>query len=697
MMTEQEIITEAKERFRKCQDWESQFRQREREDIKFANGDPDNQWQWEQTLYGARSADSKPCLTINKVRQHNLQIINDAKQNKPGVNVRPVADEATYEAAQVFEGVIRHIEYQSNAEQAYDTATTFQVEGGIGYWYVDTDYVSDDSFDQEIFIRRVKNPDLIYLDPDINEADGSDAKFGFIFDDVPRKEFDRLHPQFKDDAGSSVLGSMSDDWLSKDYVRVATYYRRTMVRDKLIAFVDPNAMVQVVVRRREMLPEIRPILEQARELAKAGGPEVEERELLTENIEWFRIAGNKIIDKGPWKGRYIPIVRVVGEETIVNGQLDRKGHTRLMKDPQRMLNYWVSEATYQVALQSKSPYLAPVKSIEGLETYWANLNRQNPAVLPYNSTDEDGKEIPPPQRIQPPVMATAYIEGMRMSEMQMMMSSGQYQSQFGANENATSGKAINERQRQGDNATYHFIDNLAMAIRFTGKILIDLIPKIYDTARVVRIMGKDGTENTVQIDPNAPTAFEEEKKEGSETASIIFNPAVGRYDVQSDVGPGYATRRQEAFNAMTQIAAQNKEFMQIAGDVMWRNADFPGADQLAQRWARVIPPAIKGDGPSPEVQQLEARLQQAQDAIAVLNAKLSSDDTDHNIRGYEATTKRLAALGNAGPIITEDQLIPLIRQTLISMFSAPNPEIGMPAPQVQQPMQPQQQPMGGIA
>jgi hypothetical protein len=328
-----------------------------------------------------------------------------------------------------------------------------------------------------------------------------------------------------------------------------------------------------------------------------------------------------------------------------------------------------------------------------VETYWANANRTTASVLPYNHVTEDGQTIPAPQRLQPPQMASAYIDGMRICEQQMMMSSGQYQSQFGANENATSGKAINERQRQGDNATYHFIDNLAMAIRFTGKILIDLIPKIYDTERVVRILGKDGSESQVKINPNAAEAYQEIAQE-EEGAVAIFNPAVGRYDVQSDVGPGYATKRQEGFNAMTQIAAQNKEFMQIAGDVMWRNADFPGADQLAERWAKVIPAHIKGDGPSPEVQQLQGQLQQTQEAVAMLNQKLHNQNIDHNIRGYEATTKRLTAIGNAGPIVTQDQLMPLIRQTILTMFVGPYPEQGLPEQGPEIPMEQSPQPMG---
>lgn len=691
-----DILQEAKKRFQACEDWEADFRKRFVEDLKFANADPENGWQWDQVLQQNRADKRKPCLTINKTRQHNLQIINDAKQNKPGVNIRPVGDGATYDAAQVFEGVVRHIEYQSNAEQAYDTATTFQVEGGIGYWRVITDYVSPDTFDQEIYIRRIKSPDSVYLDPDIQEADGSDARFGFIFEDVSRDRFEAEYPGFKGDADLDVIGK-GDFWCSKDSVRIAEYYRREQKADKLVAFVDPMTQQQVIVRKSVMDDNQKAMYELVKDQ-----PSTNERSVLTDEVQWFKIAGNKIIDKRVWPGKYVPIVRVIGEETVIEGKMDRKGHTRALKDAQRMYNYWTSEGTAQVALQTQTPYISAVEATEGLETYWAKSNLDDAAYLPYNAYSEDGtRSIPPPQRTQPPQMASAYIDGVRICENQLMMASGQYQSQFGQNENATSGKAINERQRQGDNATYHYIDNLAIGIKYTGKILIDLIPKIYDTPRVIRILAKDGTEGAVQIDPNAqqahqPTQDPNQEAE-SQTVSAIFNPNVGRYEIESDTGPGYATRRQEAFNAMTQIASQDKGFLEKAGDLYWKAADFPMADELAERYANTIPAAVKGKGPPPEVQQLQGQLQQAQDAIVKLTQQLNDKEKDINIRSFDAESKRIQALGNSGPAITPDQIQPLIRQTLIEILTGGPPEGAggqgqqMPA---EQPQAPQPPPMG---
>lgn len=693
---DERIVREARERADLCVSWESDARKRFVQDTKFANGDSENRWQWDDAIVSGRTDDGKPSLTINKVRQHNLQIVNDAKQNKPGVNIRPVGDGATYDAAEVFEGVVRHIEYQSNAEQAYDTASTHQVEGGIGYWRIVTDYVSDDSFDQEIYIRRVKNPLSVFLDKDISEADGSDARYGFVFEDVPRKQFEKEYPDHKDAA--DVALNSGDAWVTEDTIRLCEYYRKEQKKDELLAFIVPmpyqEAGQQIIVRKSKMDDDQKAIFALVEK-----AEDTQRRPILTDEITWYKIAGTTIIDRRPWLGKYVPIVRVIGEETIIEGKLDRKGHTRAMKDPQRMYNYWASAGTEQVALQSKTPYIAPAQAIEGLETYWAKSNVDSAAVLPYNALTEDGKVIPPPARQQPPQLASAYIQGMSLSQEQMMMSSGQYQSQFGQNENATSGKAISERQRQGDTATYHFIDNLAIAIRFTGKILIDLIPKVYDTERVIEIMAKDGTKSQVKIDPGQEAAHQpvENPNEEQDRVAAIFNPNVGRYEVQSDIGPGYATRRQEAFNAMTQIASQNQQFMNVAGDLMFKAADFPMADELAERWARTIPPGIKGDAPPPDVMQMQQQMQALQNSVAALQEKLNDKTDELEIRAYDADTKRLTAIGNSGPAITPDQVRPIFLQLITEMLQGGSPE---PAGEQQQPspmdtpqtaaMQPQQ-------
>lgn len=698
------IILEAKKRFKICEEWEAAFRNNFEYDYKFVHGDSQNMYQWDNWVIGDRFDADRPCLTINKTMQHCLQIINDGKQNKPGVNIRPVGETASYEAAQIFEEIVRHIEYISNAETVYDKASEFQVYTGIGYWRITTDFISDTSRNQEIFIRPIKDPRSVYLDPDIDEVDGSDARFGFVISNKPKDLFDTQYPEFKDTAvgNVSVFGNLNDGWYSQHYVRVAEYFRKTEKKDYYIWFkLDTGEEIEGY--KSKLPKEAVERFEEIKARQANMYPEDQdfwERKIVRGDVEWYKIAGNQVIEKGRWLGKYIPLVRIIGQETVIDGVMDRKGHVRPLLDPQRIYNVNSSANVEYGALQTKSPIVAPQAAIEGFEEMYANANTTNSAWLPYNQYDDEGKKLDPPQRLQPPQPSAAYVQQMQIAQNEMMMVTGQYQAQMGENENAKSGIAINQRQRQGDRATFHFVDGQSVGIRFTGKQLIDLIPKIYDTKRILNIQAKDGTLINLTIDPNAEKGFDKQLTEGDDpTVNIIFNPKVGEFAVISDAGPSFATRRQEAFNALVQIAAQNKEFMGIAGDILWRVADFPEAQVLAQRYHKIIPPNISGDAPNPQLTEaMEAAAQQIEQQLAVI-AKQEKDLADKTreldlkerqvniaegkagndaildalsaIRAdYDAISKRITAIGNSGPAISLEQIAPLVRETIMEALQS---------------------------
>lgn len=700
---DEELVTEAKKRFDQAMDFEGDFRTLFTEDLKFVKADPDNGYQWPEAMLSSRNDDKRPCLTINKTRQHALMVINEAKEDKPAMRIRGVGGDATYESAQIYEGIARHIEYQSSAADAYDTALEFAVWTGVGYWRVVTEYIDDTSFDQEVFIRRIRNPLSVVLDPSAKEEDGSDAKFGFIFDDMKRADFDRKYPKFKDKVQDGTFGQY-DAWCSKDTIRVAEYYYVSYAVDQLLALPMPGPngeeQVQTILlsKLREMSPDLAAIV--------LDDDTVKRRRVDRPQVKWCLIAGDQIIDRSDWVGETIPIVKVVGEECLIDGKLDRKGHVRNLKDPQRMYNYWSSSAVEFVALQGKTPWLVDTKSIEGLEPYWETANTDNHAYLPWNSVDQDGNALAPPQRAVPPQMGQAYLTGMQASAEEMKMVSGQNDPLMGAPSNEISGIAIGKRVKQADRATMHYKDNLAKAIRRTGKIIIDVIPKLYDTARVVRILAEDGSDDTVKIDPNQQQPMVETPKDPrnpDEGVNVAFNPAQGKYEVIADSGPSYASRREEAFDAMTQLAALNPQFLQIAGDLFMRAADFPLADELAERFANSIPDAIKGTGPSPEMAQLQQQVQEAQQQAQQLQAQLAAalqqaadeakkaDDKAKNteINAYKAISDRLNDLmDRLDPL--QAQLI--AQQTLAASLNQPEPIPQDMAPAVPQSTAPAAQP-----
>lgn len=703
---EMELVQEIKDNYLEAEEWESQARLYFDYDYKFSNGDTHNKYQWDSDLVTSREEAERPVLTVNKTQVHNLLVINDAKQNKPGVRIRPVGDKASYDGAQIFQELVYHIEYISNAESVYDNATSYQVQAGWGYWRIITDYISENTFDQEIYIRRIKDPRAVYLDKYINEVDGSDARYGIIFEDMPKELFKKEHPKFAYLAGMSTLGdgSQYDGWFSKDNVRVAEYYKKIEKEDKLVTWINPNTQEQVLKHKSKFTDQEKLVYQAiSKEKASHEMWAFRQRDVILNNVMWYKIAGNRIIDEKPWLGKYIPIVRLIGTETVIDGILDRKGHTRALINPQQIYNYNTSASVEYGALQTKSPWLAPADAISGYEEYYKTANTYNHSYLPYNHMGEDGQAIPAPTRPAAPQASEAYVKQMQIAQNEMMMATGQYQSQMGENENAKSGVAINARQRQGDKATYHFIDNQAIAIRFTGKILIDLIPKVYDTKRVMQIQATDGSILNVTIDPEAEQEYQKIDNpnapmvNGQKIIEVIFNPNFGYYDIQSDTGPSFATKRMDAANALTQIAANDKDFLKIGGDVMFDMMDFPKADVLAQRFRKMLPPELKDEGADPQVEQL---MEQASQMIEMLQGKigeleqelknkdkellLKAGDLDlkTNREGaiqeredYRAETDRLVALGNAGPGVSVEQIQPIIKQLLQGMIQ--NGELNM--------------------
>lgn len=660
------IVQEAVERWKACKEWQGVEDERAREDIKFANGDARNSWQWPSKVYADRTADGTdlPCLTINNTRVHNDLIINEISKNGFGAKVRPTGGKASFKSAQVMQSLINRIQYISKASAQRRRVVEQAVDGGIGYTLIETAYVSNKTRDQDIYLKASRDPTGVYLDPWIREPDGSDANFGFVFERMPRKEFNRKYPAYKGKVGTAPLDSSFADWISDKEIMLAKYFRKKQMPDTFVWYEmeDGNGFEGLASEiKEESGKEIYDkLMLDIREKNINGGT----RKVFNDEVEWFLIAGDQIIDRGDWAGKYIPICRCVGREVVIDGTLDRKGHTRPLIDPNRMLNYHASVDVQVGAFQTKSPWLAPARAIEGQEG-WKTANVDNFAVLLYNDVDDEAEgqnqTIAPPQRINPPQGSPANQQGMVNAERQMMLISGQWQSETGqrSSQMPESGKAIGERKEQGDTATYHFVEHVSDMDRLIGIQLLDLIPKIYDTKRALHIQGDDGEKYWITIDPNQSEAVQdlEQLKEDEEAAKLAFNPALGEYECVSDPGPDHATQRQEAWDAMSMILQNNKELAATCADLLFNYGDFPGADKIMERLQKEIKatkPYLFGDAATPqmtEIQEQNKRLTELNtelvQKIAELRLSLKGKQEARDIQGFEAESKRLTAETNA--------------------------------------------------
>jgi len=648
-MSDKDVITTAKERFKRCMEAETANREKARDDIRFAAASPDDPWQWQESARKARETAQRPCLTINKMPQHIRQVTNDVRQNRPSIRFRPADDKADPEVADILMGLVRHIEANSDADVAYDTAAEHQVTHGEGFIRVVADYVRDDSFDQDIFIRRVKHPFRIHLDPDIEDPAGADAEFAFVEELLTEDEFKREYPD-ADPVDWSLAQKDSADWFTGDKkIRVCEYFEVVHEKAKLNLYPDgPSAFEGEYPVG--LMPGLQP---------------VKSRTAMRRKVMWRKLNGQEVLDEREFPCRYIPIARVVGNEWIVDGRSIVSGIVRGAKDSQRMYNIAQSAIVERVMQAPKSPWIAPIEAVEGYEKEWQTANTANHSFLPYNAFDEQGNPIPAPNRIQPATVETGLQQVAMGASDDIKSETGQYDASLGQKSNETSGRAIMARQREGDTATFHYVDNLARAVRHVGRIILDMLPKIYDTRRVARIVGEDDESTAAYLDPESPAPLQKVKTEDG-AIQRIFNPFIGVYDVYATTGPSFTTRRVEAVEAMTALTQANPQLWQVIGDLLVKNMDWPGAEDMAERLkvtllpqvqevankdetGEELPPQVKMvmDQMAQQLQQLQAGLQQAAQHNAQLMQQLNDKQSDAQVKLQEAAMKRDAEIAKA--------------------------------------------------
>ena len=631
----------------------SESREDEIDDLKFYAGSPDNHWQWPADVLATRGAvqgqtiNARPCLTVNKLPQHVRQVTNDQRQNRPSGKVIPADDHTDIEVAEIFNGMVRHIEYISDADVAYDTACENQVSYGEGYIRILTEYCDENTFDQDIKIGRVRNSFSVYMDPTIQDPTGADAKWCFVTEDITKADYERMYPDSAPITTLQTLGVGDQNlsqWLTEDTVRVADYYYLDYDRATLNLY--PGNVTAF-----EGTPE-------DKQLKAIYGKPKRSRESDRVKIKYCKINGYEILEERDWAGKYIPVVRIVGNEFEVDGRLYVSGLVRNAKDAQRMYNYWVSQEAEMLALAPKAPFIGYGGQFEGYENQWKTANTNNWPYLEVNPdvTDGSGNMLPLPARAQPPMASSGLLQAKAGASEDIKSSTGQYNASLGMGSNERSGKAILARQREGDVGTYHYGDNLARGVRHIVRQLVDLIPKIYDTQRVARIIGLDGETKMVKIDPSQE---EPVKKIMQDDIVIdkIYNPNVGKYDVVVATGPGYATKRQEALEAMAQLLQGNPSLWAVAGDLFVKNMDWPGAQEMAKRFAKTIDPKLMEDGDKPpELQAAEQQIQVMGQELDQLHQMLQNvgksieaqdmqrKDFEATVKAYQAETQRISAV-----------------------------------------------------
>jgi len=637
--SQDDFLVLARQRWQTIDNTETKLRTLQRRDLDFFASD-----QWDQKIKKQRTEDGRPCLTINRLPGYVRQLTNEMREGRPGIEITPVDSGADPDLAEALQGIIQHIEANSDADVAYQRAADAQVRIGRGWFRIVPEYADDTSFEQELRIKSVRNPNTVYFDAASQEMDGSDARYAFIVEDIPNPEYDL---RFGKDTRESLevfarSGEKFNQWMPEGKTRVAEYYylepkKRTLHALQNGMLVDDAQMNDPVFQQM--------VAEQQIDPTPVSTREVEGRQLC-----WALINGARILEGNETKtagrkmpGRWIPIFPVYGEEIDNDGSVDWKGIIRDSIDSQRMSNYWKSAKTEAVALAPKAPYIAEEGQLESHEDEWQLANVKNLSVLRYKAKALDGHLIGPPQRntAEPPIQAMAMLS--LEAENDLRATSG-FSYDVGAQEKRLeqSGRAIIARQKQGELGNSHFSAHQSIALRHAGRVLLDLIPKYYDTPRVKRILGRDGQQREVLIHAGNPEAAQRMAQAQGLAHLRIFDLSIGRYDVRVSAGISFASQRDQDQQTMTSIMQANPAMSNILGDLLFGTMNSPIAKRAASRLQKALPPELRDDAESakpkipPELQQ---QMEQAQALIDMLTKKVEEQTDALNSKTEDNQTK----------------------------------------------------------
>lgn len=578
-----------------------------KDDVRFLSDDEFAQW--DQKDAARRKDTGRPALTIDQLGQFIHQVANDVRMNTPTINVIPSDDAASVETARIYQGKIKDIEYRSSADDAYDLGVTNAIKGSIGFIRVDHDYADDVSDKQELFIRRVTNPFSVMIDCNSTEVDGSDAMHGHVVERMTVDKFKSKYPgkdpvSFEDEKGKVLTKSDQE-------VTICEFYK---------------------------------IEEETRDVGYLQGGQPEDyqegveysarRTLKKRKVMRYTLSGKDVLEETTFPGKYVPIVPVYGEEAWEDGKRNLFSLIRKSKDAQRMFNYWKSLETELLMKQPQAPVMAAAGSVENYTKDWEDPSKS--MVLRYDVYGPDGKPLPPPQRLEAPTIPTGIINASREAVDDIKATMGIYNASLGAKSNETSGVAINQRKIEGDVATYHFGDNLVKSITHVGRILVCAIPEIYDTERLIRVIDEEDEPKTVGI--NGAMAPDQE-------ATVDLSQ--GKYDVRVVTGASFTTQRQETVAALTQMFSANPELMSFYGDIFFKNSDFAGAQAMAKRAEKMLPPALQDENTDQEKIQLTQALEQANQQVQAMAEQLKSRQENEQLKAQVETTKAQSELERA--------------------------------------------------
>lgn len=594
----QKVVDRAKKRWDLAESADSHNRDAGRADDQMYIGE-----QWDATDKQVRIDQKRATLTFNKFPTFAQQVTNDYRMNRMGITVLPMDDGADERTAKIQAGWIKAVERRCRADLAYDCGFEAAVRKGYGYWRILIEYEGEKSFNQIPVAQRILNSDSVRIDPGCLQFDASDARWAHVAEMMPRDQFKEEYPAAEQMPWplQSTSPINYGTWTDEYAIRVCEYFEVTREKRTLVRLANGH------VGWKEFLTK--------EALGAADRHVIESRESWEKTMTWYKLTAVEVLEWTTWPIEMIPIVRTVGAEVNVEGKTHVWGIVRQARDAQRAYNYWRSKEAESIALVPNSPYIAAEGQLEDTEQDWKTANQKPIPVLIYKPTTYEGHLVPPPHREPPPQVPAAFVQAAKGAEEDMMGTTG---IRFSATPQERvydeSGRALREVRKSGDIGTFHYVDNFAQALRRTGEIYLAIMKAVMVEPRFDTVTEEDGKDKLVKFDPAAAKPYAKGKHPVTGKTIEIVNPMLGQYGTTVAIGPDYATKRVESRESMMDLArAVGPEKTGMVADIIARNEDFPGKDEIAERWAAALPPGLvrpKMDDVPPQVQAVIGQMQQ---------------------------------------------------------------------------------------
>ncbi len=624
------IVAEARERWLRAD--EAERAQRESilaaKEFRAGNQWPDDikrQREGAPGLTAQAAQPARPCLTIDRISQPVRQASNAVKQANISITVLPNGEHANDDTAQVFTGYLRRMQNQSRADAPVEWAADSAIESGLGWVRQRTRYVMDEPtaditvFDQELIEERITNSLSVYCDPSSDKPTKSDARWMVQTEDMSLDAFKQSWPKAQTVGVEDVVGDTSNwkDWVRTDMIRIADYWRVVHEKTTLCLLQDGR-----VVPLKEA-PDQKAI--------------IQTRVVEVPKVEWYKINAKEVLERGTWLGRRIPLYPLLGEELNVDGKKVYRGIIQSAMDAQRMVNYLYSGAVETAALAPKAPWIIAEGQDEG-HPEWQHANTYNYQALYYKPVTLGGDLAPPPKRNieEPPIQAQ--VELLHLSEEAIKATTAFFDASLGNHSsNVKSGRQTIALQKQQEQATSNFLDNVVRTLIEMGNEAVYIIPQITRKGQLLHILGLDDQPETViagqhfvQQGQQAPQPIAPEQAQGmAKGVAKFYDLTAGRYGVTVSVGKSATTMREEGLGVLGDLiphlppemaAAVTPEFIS--------EMSFPGAQKIAEIARKTLPPQLQPQeegGPDPQLQAAQQKIQALEQAIQSKQAEKQAE------------------------------------------------------------------------